>query len=75
MDSGKVVRETWEMKCPSCGADDGIEITALTTIRLTPEGDEDIGDHEWDHNSSCFCNACDYSGVVSDFKIENQEAA
>jgi hypothetical protein len=72
----KTVSNNWGMRCPRCGADDGLDITALVDIRLTPRGsdaDESrCGDHEWDDESGCSCG-CGFNGPVKDFRIPGWE--
>lgn len=66
------VYEVWDMRCPECGADDCLDIGVViqTLARLTPDGTITEDDnHEWDSDSPCSCDACGWSGDVSDAKV------
>lgn len=67
------VFDEWSMRCPKCGRDDGLQIVITTFARLTPDGTEDVGDHEWEDDSVCRCGHCYWAGKVSDAKIEEGE--
>lgn len=60
-----------ELRCPKCGQDDKIYVTATVAILLTPDGSgADNGDHEWDESSPTLCHHCDTRGQAKDFKVE-----
>lgn len=60
------------MRCPKCGRTDSLDIAALVWVRLTPDGTDAAqshdGSHEWDDNSACLCNACQWIGKVRNAK-------
>lgn len=58
-----------DMACPKCGHRDGFYITFTGTARVFDDTSEDIGDHEWDQDSSCICPQCNHGGTVADFTI------
>lgn len=67
------VREAWQMQCPSCGADNQIDVTAMIAVRLTPDGTDietaEDGNHHWDDNHPAVCRACSYAGTVASFAV------
>ena len=67
------VRAGWNKACPKCGDDSHLDITALISVRLTPEGtDPDEArnhDHEWGEDSKCVCTTCDHAGKVKNFEV------
>lgn len=69
------VFEEWGMRCPTCGADDQIHISATVILRLTPNGTVlEGGDHEWSDSNLASCEACSESGTVATFKAEGVPA-
>jgi len=64
------VKDYHEMVCPSCGSDESLDVVATVWVRLTPDGSDAAlsqdGSHEWDNDSFCCCNACDWNGRVVD---------
>ena len=64
----------FNMRCPKCGCETQIDIQALVLVRLTADGtDADItgcGDHYWTDDSPAICAACDYTGTVKHFEID-----
>jgi len=58
-------RDSWEMVCPECKADD-FEVEIKVFARLHEDGTEiDGGDHEWSDESQCYCIECGWMGAVS----------
>jgi hypothetical protein len=57
------VRDQWHLLCPECKKDEGFTISFTGTARLTSEGTEDAGDHEWHDESSLSCD-CGWDGIV-----------
>lgn len=50
------VRHIWEMACPQCQSDEGIEIAMTVWGALTIDGtDTDGGENEWTPNSRSKC--------------------
>ena len=56
------------IRCPKCGQEERLKITASITCVVTDEGSEPVGDHEWDGESNTHCPACDFAGVLKDFR-------
>lgn len=61
-----------EMQCPKCKLDGDLQVTFTGTCRLTSDGSEDIGNHEYDDTHNCFCGDCGYEATVAEFRIKNQ---
>jgi hypothetical protein len=53
------------MICPTCKSDEGLTVSFVGTARLTGDGSEDVGDHEWGSGSDCSCD-CGWQGLVAD---------
>ena len=62
------LRDAFELGCPACGQTDQLQIVITALARLTPEGSDPEGDHEWDDGSYCRCPECDHDGIVEDFR-------
>lgn len=63
------VRLKWHgMLCPRCFADLDLRVTYTGTCKLTPEGSEDVGGHEWNEDSKCRCMRCDFASTVAAFQ-------
>jgi hypothetical protein len=63
------VKDEYEMQCPMCGKDDRLKVDAVihTTVLLCEDGvDDPGGDTEWDRNSGCYCDHCNWQGKVGD---------
>ena len=72
-DQPETVRSNWNMDCPKCGEDTDLLILALSTVRLLPDGTEDVGGGvDWSGNSSMLCRACGFPGKAHDFYITAQ---
>jgi hypothetical protein len=58
----------FDMVCPECGSSAHLDVAALVWVRLTADGtDPDEahdGGHEWDDDSPCRCDNCDWTGTV-----------
>lgn len=71
------VRTEWQMQCPKCCSDEGIEIEAVifVTIRLMEDGTDDGqgGDTEWSDDSGAACVDCGFHGTVKDFEIKQRK--
>ena len=67
-------REWHELKCPECGHDDEIDVSATLQVRLTAHGSDadasEDGSHEWSDDSAARCVACGFDGRVTDFQPE-----
>lgn len=62
-----MVRDDQEFHCPKCQSDSKIEVAFAGLCRLTPDGSEDVGDHEYDEDSLAQCGACGHTGRLSTF--------
>ena len=61
------LRYAFNLECPACGQARELVIMITTLARLTPDGSEPEGDHEWDDGSYCRCPECVHDGDVADF--------
>lgn len=61
------LRDAFELGCPACGQADHLQIVITTLARISPEGSDCEGDHEWDDGSYCRCPECGHDGIVADF--------
>jgi hypothetical protein len=68
------LRATFELSCPVCGQADHLHILITTLARLTSEGSDPEGDHEWDDSSYCRCPECAHDGIVADFRHSVSDA-
>lgn len=64
------LRDDFELACPSCDQADELFIAIKTLARVTADGSEPDGDHEWDDHSYCRCRFCGHDGIVADFRIK-----
>lgn len=68
------------LQCPKCKKGDELEIAATHWVLLRPDGTDDSemdGSEEWDDASGAKCNACDWSGKVSELitiELDEEEA-
>lgn len=53
--------------CPACELYDGFTVEFRGTAKLTAEGSEDIGDHEFGDDDVMTCLECDHSGPAKTF--------
>ncbi len=62
-----------DMRCPSCGDENRIDIQATVWTRVCADGtDVDAagdGNHEYTPKSLAVCRACDHSGTVREFEL------
>jgi hypothetical protein len=56
------------IRCPNCGQQDRLKITALITCLVTDDGSDPVGDHEWDDCSSTHCPECGFDGKLRAFR-------
>ena len=61
------VRDVFGLGCPACGQAEELCIMITTLARVTADGSDPEGDHEWEDTSYCHCPECGHAGVVSDF--------
>jgi len=59
----------WGMACPVCGRDDKLQVSLKVWSRLSIEGTDPCGDHEWDPKSGCACDNCGWGGTVNDATV------
>jgi len=57
------------LRCPECDKDHDLNVAFTGTARLTVDGSEDNGAHEWDDKSPLFCGACGFNGLAEEFKL------
>lgn len=64
----------FNMRCPKCLDDQRIDLRARVWVRLVEDGtDPDLAhnhDHNWDGDSICFCNNCNYLGAAVGFETD-----
>ena len=68
------LRDVFELGCPACGQAEHLQIVITALARVTPEGSDPEGDHEWDDGSYCHCPECDHDGIVADFRQSASDA-
>jgi hypothetical protein len=56
------------LRCPTCGQDERLTITALITCLVTDDGSDPVGDHVWDDDSSTHCPECGFDGMLKAFR-------
>lgn len=62
------------VRCPQCGYEDGVYITARVELHVIDDGIEDQGgDSDWDRDSPTRCGSCDHEGPLNDFCIDEQK--
>ena len=61
------LHDVFDLGCPACGQANELVIMITTLARITPDGSEPEGDHEWDDTSYCRCTECGHDGTVGDF--------
>lgn len=54
--------------CQRCGQQQQFHITATITCLVTDRGSDPLGDHYWDEDSLTYCPACEYQGLLKDFR-------
>ncbi len=70
-----MIKADWHnMFCPQCKEKAFLNIEFSGICKLTPDGSEDTGAHEWDGNSACICTTCGFKGVASMFAFEANDA-
>ena len=57
------------LRCPNCGNEEPLVIGIHTLMRMLDKGSDAHGDAEWNEESSCSCEACQYTGLIRDFRI------
>jgi len=68
------LRDAFELGCPACGQANELVILITTLARVTPDGSEPDGDHEWHDTSYCRCPECGHHGTVGDFTQDVADA-
>ena len=63
------------MQCPECGSFGPFRIAGTATFEVTDLGVEDLFNPAWDDASFCICIACNYDGVIMDFRYDGDPAA
>lgn len=67
MNTSNDLHDVFDLGCPACGQANELIIMITTLARVTPDGSEPEGDHEWDDASYCRCPECGLDGTVADF--------
>lgn len=57
------------IRCPKCGQEDRFLIMGGAQFEVTDDGSEDVGDHEWDDQSSTRCPGCSHAAPLKDFYV------
>jgi len=57
------------LACPKCQSLGRFRIGVSAFVTMSDEGSEECEDIEWDNDAPCICLACQYSGRVSDFSV------
>lgn len=65
------VRTLFAMACPTCASDAHLMIVITAWAKLSADGTDPSGEHDWDDASDCTCNACDHAGTVQNFRISS----
>jgi hypothetical protein len=60
------------MRCPQCGALEPFDIYGPCSVTVRDDGTETVQYVEWNDDYACSCPACEFDGLVQDFKIVNQ---
>lgn len=68
------LRSEFGLACPACGAAEKLLIDITCSATLTIDGTEPEGDHYWDSNSPCVCEACGHQGRVDAFRAADRNA-
>ena len=63
------VREIFGIACPKCGSDDDLRVVIRVVAELSADGTKPFGDQEWDDESPCVCNGCEFAGYVGQFAV------
>lgn len=61
------------LTCPSCKLTDDFRVEFIGECRLTSDGSEDGGNHEWDETSRIWCG-CGWQGMVGDCQPRSERA-
>jgi DNA-directed RNA polymerase subunit RPC12/RpoP len=63
-----------DMACPGCGSRGRFAIAVTTTAIFDDLGSDDVGDLEYENDSSCTCRECGHAGTVADFTVDGLDA-
>ena len=64
------LRDIHALACPGCGQAYALDIQIFCMSRITADGSEPYGDHDWDGASYSSCPDCGHSGDVADFTLD-----
>lgn len=59
--------DIYRLACPRCGNAEVLEIAIICMSRITSDGSEPFGDHDWDAASACLCPICKHVATVAEF--------
>ena len=65
------LRDSFNLACRKCGQDEHFDIIITTLARLSADGSDPQGEHEWNDESYCQCPHCRTDGTVADFTTKN----
>ena len=65
----------FDLKCPACGQAEELLIDIKTLARVTADGSEPEGDHEWEDTSFCRCAECGHDATVAEFTANCESGA
>ena len=61
-----------KFRCPSCGNEDKFWICTTAILRVTDGGISSLMLIDWDQDSKIFCRACDASGTIKAFLVQEE---
>ena len=60
------------LRCPKCGSLGPLHIEVKAVVVMHDDGWDTGYDSEWQDDSWCKCDGCDFTGTIKDFKIEEK---
>ena len=66
--------DIYSLACPHCGNDEVLHIAITCMSRVTNDGSEPFGDHDWHAASFCLCPACKHDATVAEFASRREPA-
>lgn len=64
----------YRLACPRCGNAEVLEIAITCMSRITSDGSEPFGDHDWNAASACLCPDCKHVDTVAAFTRRPKKA-
>lgn len=62
------------MKCPECGSLEPFVIECKACVLMHDEGSDEVGNLDWENDSFCKCEECEFHGTVSDFSFMKKKS-